>query len=342
MSDSESPSWLPPQLDSVALRLARADQLAYEIGDLAGEWSWNGPLTLTEFRRGNAMELRVTSIRPIPPIASLMFSEAVNHLRAALDNVIWHLVRKVNPKLSQAAERKVNMPIYDDPEKFRKWTEGMVGAKISAVGPSATLGKRLRQLQPFEDGQSRVGSISHRFAAASGQKIEYAHPLLLLQAYSNADKHRAVRFAAERTFTSDDRTPFGSQDHRHRELRIGDVLGGGQIGQRVEIEMQTAVMIRRPEPFSAWVSPVRELNKMRGYLSGIAFPTLLTGLALPIGLPPDIQLGDTGASTRERIAAGGWSDAPERLVGPTQDRFKRADARGFVPHEIIYEDTEDS
>lgn len=339
MSDSESSGWFPPQLDPVVLRLARADQLAYEIGDLAGEWSWNGPITLTEFRRGNTMELRVTSIRPVPPVASLLFSEAVNHLRAGLDNVIWHLVGKVNTKLSPAAERKVSMPIYDDAEKFRRWQDGMVRAHVTAVGPSTTLGKRLRQLQPFQDDKSRVGSISSRFAAASGQKIEYAHPLLLLQAYSNADKHRAVRVAAARTFTSDDLTPFRSQDHGHRELLIGDVLGRGRIGQQVEVETQSTAMIHRPGPFSAWVSPVRELNEMRQYLSTVAFPTLLTGVALTDGLPPDIQLGDTGASNRDRIAAGGWKDALERLVGPTQNRFKRADARGFVRHYIVYEDS---
>lgn len=342
MSGSDASSWLPAPLDSVALRLARADQLAYQIGDLAAEWSWNGPIAIAEYRRGNSMELRVRSIRPIPPIASLMFSEAVNHLRAALDNVVWHLVAQANPGLSPAAERKVNMPIFGDADKFTRWTNAMVKDKVSAVSPNAMLGKRLRQLQPFKDDQSRVGSVSQRFAAISGQKVEYAHPLLLMQAYSNADKHRAVRFAAGRTFSSHNRTPFRLQDRKHKELRIGDVLGSGRIGQRVEIETQTAAMIQRPEPFSAWVSPTRELNKMRKYLSEIAFPMLLTGLALPQGLPPNIELEDTGASTRERIIAGDSKDAVERLVEPTKDRSTRADARGFVAHEIVYEDTEDS
>lgn len=35
-------AWLPSQLEPVALRLARADQLTYEIGEVVGEWSLDG------------------------------------------------------------------------------------------------------------------------------------------------------------------------------------------------------------------------------------------------------------------------------------------------------------
>jgi hypothetical protein len=53
-----------------------------------------GPLTLEQVH-GSApgtVDAVVTALRPIPPVAALLFSEAINHLRAALDNVVFHLV----------------------------------------------------------------------------------------------------------------------------------------------------------------------------------------------------------------------------------------------------------
>ncbi|WP_241522003.1 hypothetical protein [Arthrobacter pityocampae] len=333
-------AWLPSQLESVALRLARADQLAYEMGDVIGEWSLDGPMTLLDIRRGASMRLEVESVRPVPPVASFLFSEAINHLRAALDNVIWHLVSKANPRLSPSAQRAVSMPIFDhdNREGFDKWAGRMKSAKITAFSSNARLGQAVRKLQPFEDGPSKVGSVSKRFAAVSGHDVELAHPLLLLQAYSNADKHRTVQIAAARSFVSDDRTPLGAQDRRHRPLRVGDVLLRGRVGEVVGVETQTAAMIRRPEPFTEWASPVQELNKLRQYLSEVAIPTLLTGLVLPSGLPPHIGLGDTGQTLRERIISGGAADAVRRLDEPTRERMRKAEARPIQRPRIVIED----
>lgn len=340
--NSEPYAWLPLQLEPVALRLARADQLAYEIGDVVGEWSLYGPMTLVEVRRGTAMRLEVESVRPVPPIASLLFSEAINHLRAALDNVIWHLVSKANPKLSPSAQRAVSMPIFDNREGFDKWVGRMKNAKITAFSSGAPLAQAVRKLQPFEDEPSKVGSVSKRFAVVSGHEVELAHPLLLLQTYSNADKHRTVQIAAARSFVSDDRTPFGTQDHRHRLLRVGDVLVRSQEGEVVEVETQTAAMIRRPAPFAQWVSPVHELNKLRRYLSEVAFPSLITGLILPNGLPPNIGLGNTGQTLRERITAGEMLDAVQRLVEPSKERMRRAEAKPVQRPRIVIEDETES
>lgn len=76
--------WLPEALDPVALRLARADAFAFQIGDLATKWSMDGPLGFEQLRRDGLTQMVVKSLRPVPPEASLLFSEAVNHLRAAV------------------------------------------------------------------------------------------------------------------------------------------------------------------------------------------------------------------------------------------------------------------
>ncbi len=86
--------WLPPALYLAAMRIARADECAYAIGKLAATWSFEGPLDHLQTRNGECFSVEVRKIRPIPARISLLFSEAVNHIRSALDNVIWHLVEQ--------------------------------------------------------------------------------------------------------------------------------------------------------------------------------------------------------------------------------------------------------
>jgi hypothetical protein len=325
-------SWLPEALESVALRLARSDEHTYKIGDLASKWSLDGPLGFKQVRRGTQVQMVVKSLRPVPPEVSLLFSEAVNHLRAAVDNVVWYLVEQELGTLSGSLAATVNMPITESPEDMDKWIRRK--NKIAAFGPDAQLGRRLRALQPFVDVQSAVPSMGEVLAGLVGLDVESAHPLRLLQSYSNADKHRSIRVAAARTFSSTDGSPLAAQNLAHQELKVGDPLGPPTTwGQVAIVETNTALMVQRPEPFSAWVNPIKELNAMRRHVSQVVIPMLLTGLEMPKGLPPEIDIRDSGQSNRERLAGGGWDDAEIRLGPLLQARFQEAEGRGvhFAP-----------
>jgi len=117
------PTWLPEALQPAVVRLGRVDDLIYEMGDLAGSWS-QAALTLRQSRRGEGrFRASVESVRPVPPIAALLFSEAVNHLRAVLDNAVWHLVVTHSEPLGEQAARKVALPIYRDSTSFAAWAE---------------------------------------------------------------------------------------------------------------------------------------------------------------------------------------------------------------------------
>lgn len=59
--------WLPSELEIVALRIARADECAYAIAQLAGQWSNDGPIVLDQTRAGDRFTTTVKAIRPIPP-----------------------------------------------------------------------------------------------------------------------------------------------------------------------------------------------------------------------------------------------------------------------------------
>jgi hypothetical protein len=327
-------SWLPDELDPVALRLARADECAFKIGDLASKWSADGPLDFEQIRRGNTVQMVLKSLRPVPAEASLLFSEAVNHLRASIDNVIWYLVEQEHGQLEGMVATLVNMPILESQEKLDSWTKRRVKDKIAAFDVATNLCKRIRALQPFVDVGSSVPSMGETLALMMRQEVERAHPLRLLQAYSNADKHRSIRIAAARTFSSTDSSPLGSQDLGHRDLRVGDPMGPPTTwGELAIVETNTAVMVQRPDPFSAWVNPVKEINAIRRHVAEIVVPMLLTGLEVPNALPPAIDFGDTGQTDRERIAAGAWEDADTRLQELLRTRFHEADARGvqFIP-----------
>ncbi len=77
--------WLPPELHPVALRLARADQLTYELSLVLLSWSrgdGEGAVKLRQVERTSGLyDVEVADIRQVPPIAAMLFSEAIGHLR---------------------------------------------------------------------------------------------------------------------------------------------------------------------------------------------------------------------------------------------------------------------
>ncbi|GAA3704266.1 hypothetical protein GCM10023081_45710 [Arthrobacter ginkgonis] len=308
--------------------------MAFQIGDLISAWSYESPLEMKQVRRGDQVETVLTAIRPVPPRASLLFSEAVNHIRAALDNMVWHLVEAEHGPLEGRAALLVAMPITETPEAFERWCKARTKAGLAVFGGDSALATRLHTLQPFADRQ-QVPSVGATLASVMGIEVETAHPLQLLQAYSNADKHRAVRIAVARTISNHSSSPLLSQDLAHRELRVSEVLARATWGTPVLMETNTAAMVQRPEPWAAWVNPAKELTAMRRYVAQVAVPVLLTGLELPSGLPPEIDLGDSKAAIRERLEAGGYDDADIRLTALVQERFRMAMDRDWAFPDVV-------
>lgn len=276
---SNSLEWLPPDLYPVALRIARADECAYAIGKLAGLWSFNVPIELEQERRDGRFTTRVRSIRPIPPRISMLFSEAVNHLRAAIDNVVWYLVIQAQGPVTKAAN-KVALPIHDDQTKYDAWQRDRFSAGLTAFGVGTQLNSRIHALQPFVDQGSGIPSSSSQFAALTGTHVEAANPLKLLQGYSNDDKHRAIRVAVPRTSGGQAVSEPGGADRAFVELRVGDIVSEGNWGEPVLLEQTSAVMIQRPSPYGALVSPANEISRLVTYVAHEAVPRLVTGRPL--------------------------------------------------------------
>lgn len=301
-------SWLPADLAHVALRLGRADELAYQLGQVAFKWSsgGGGPLTLEQVHgsKPDSVDVIVTSVRPIPPVAAMLFSEAINHLRAVLDNVVFHLVTSQRgTPLPDDAARLVALPIYEAEDKFQAWQK-RVRPRVPELDAGTLLANRIKSLQPFNSADS-VPSLPPLMAYLMSVQPESIHPLLLLQGYSNEDKHRAIRLVSMRSLVQRSDHSFFETDLSMRPVAVGDVLASTAVGRPVMLESNAALHVERPTNGS-WVAPGMELHHLHAYVAEIAVPTLVTGTPhMTPPLPWSVELGDNGEAYDARIINGG-------------------------------------
>jgi hypothetical protein len=317
------------------MRLARADAAAYELSQVALAWSRGpddgGAITLQQVERiSGTYEVEVASIRPLPPIAAMLLSEAVHHLRSAVDNVVFYVAEKEHGQaLTPQQERIVSMLVHDQPEKFENAVKRLTTGKnaLPMFDQSATLGERIASLQPFNDGAS-LPSLSPVLAMLMGVEPVWAHPLALLRDYSNEDKHRAIRVGAAGVLTqvlNEDWQESVVKGMRHVE--VGTVLERVPKGAFTGMEISPALQVQRPD--GTWVGPGPELDGMARHVADIVIPTLLTGMALPDALPAQIDLGDNGETLAERLKQGSKARAHERARGIMAAALVEAESRGW-------------
>ncbi|MEV5819335.1 hypothetical protein AB0L22_09180 [Micromonospora haikouensis] len=310
--------WLPDALHPVVMRLARADQLAYELAEVALAWSrgpdGNGPLEIQQVERTPGFfDVEVSGIRPVPPVAAALFSETVHHLRSAIDNVVFYMVEKDRAEpLTDSQARAVSMLVYEDQVGFERKVKKLVRQGLGEFAETATLGRRIAALQPFADGSS-VPSVPWPLSAVMGDaKPVEAHPLALLRDYSNEDKHRMIRLAAGRTLVQRLDDWAGSCRLGMRHIEVGTVLAVVENGVPTEVDTSPAVHVQRPDS-GVWVGPSYELDCLSRHVTDIVLPTLVIGMALPGGLPAQADLSDTGVSLADRLRRGGSRRAHDRF-----------------------------
>lgn len=302
--------WVTDELLPVAMRLARVDQLAYEAGALATHWSRRAPLTIKEVRREGMNHLIAETVSPIPPLAALLFSEAINHLRAAIDNALLIKLESICAEpLTESQVKSVAFPLHTDPGILAKWTNTARknGPKELTEG---SLASTILKLQPLNDKESSAPIHSQLMALGFDSTARGEHPLLLLQAYSNADKHRQLRLAAAGAFVMD--ASGDSATSLDTALEAGQTLHSLPIGVRAIIDTYPYVAIQRATS-GEWAGIGRELNALQRYVADTAIPMIMTGLAHPKGLPPHIDLDDNGQDLRQRLNEGQWTHAHERM-----------------------------
>ena len=337
MADSQSAldEWLPAELAPVAMRLARADELEYQLGWACLNWSLNA-LKLKQLRRPDGLiDVVVSEVRPIPPVASLLFSEIINHLRAAIDNVMFYVVETLRGSpLPDDAAVKVAMPIYQSATKLLEWSNRNRN-KVPEFDSSTDLYARIEMLQPYSS-LAVATVISADFEPFVGQiALHGVHPLTLLQGYSNMDKHRAIRMAAARTLLPQGPMPLGQYDLTMHAVEPGFVIAEGLDTRRHEVDSTTPIHMLRPDG-QIWVAPGTELAQIHTYVSDVVIPTLVTGAPAATDLPRQVGLDDTGETLESRIRAGSPTPAHERVGAEaveTASQLAQEPARALDPPE---------
>ena len=87
--------------------------------------------------------LWLTMVRPIPPIVELLFSEIVNHLRSAIDNVVYYMVESMRgTPLPDGTANLVAMPIVPSAEASKTWSDRRCG-RVPELSDSTELYRRI-------------------------------------------------------------------------------------------------------------------------------------------------------------------------------------------------------
>ena len=313
--------WLPHELAYVALRLARADELQEHLGRACLNWSMNA-LELKQIRRPDGLlDVVVDHVRPIPPIVELLFSEIVNHLRSAIDNVVYYMVENSRGRpLPDGTANLVTMPIVPSAEALKKWSERRCG-RVPELSDGTELYRRIESQQPYRS-LAVVTAISAKFEQferfTGPIELHGEHPLTLLQRYSNTDKHRAVRVAVGRTLEGQNQPVARRVEPgmNFRPLKPGDLLAEGLDPRPQAVDLQTAVFVQRPAA-DVWVSPPKELGQIHGYVSEVLIPSLLTGgptsPALPRQIWPyvtNVSISPDGKRTYALVGGTAWAYDP--------------------------------
>jgi hypothetical protein len=240
-----------------------------------------------------------------------------------VDNLVFLLAEESQgTPLTEKQAQAVSMVIEEDPQRFHHEMQDLVKKGLLAFDTDAGLRKRMTSLQPFND-TSSIPATSPALARLTGDRdLGKEHPLVLLRSYSNEDKHRSIRVAAAGALVQDE-DEWPPREANMKPVAVGQVLGVVPKGTPKIMSISAALLVQRPTS-TRWIAPGPELDAITEYVSDIAIPTLVTGMALPGALPGEVNLKDNGQSLGERLARGGVERALERSRARTTSAFFEA------------------
>lgn len=135
------------------------------------------PFTGRSEQEGNSRRFRILAneYTLLPPHWPLMVGDAIHNLRGALDHIVWALTMTAKDKPTIDESTKILFPICTEKE----WYLGEEGKPKT--------GARWKSLRFLcEDALAIIDSAQPYLA----QNPAHAHPLAVIAAYSNHDKHR--------------------------------------------------------------------------------------------------------------------------------------------------------
>jgi hypothetical protein len=160
---------------TVAARCARARSRSDSL--LAGCATWTVDIVTFLAPDGLSQVTKPYVVDPDAPLAwALDMSELLHSARAALDNTAYSLAEAQTGVLSSKQARKIYFPVTTAEADYRK---AAVGEMLKPLSPAARAA--IEAAQPWQ------------------QASPMEHPLAMLAALSNIDKHRRLSLAASST-----------------------------------------------------------------------------------------------------------------------------------------------
>jgi hypothetical protein len=315
---------LPDRAHSLALRLGRVDDLAMDIARACFQYAASDPLEIDERRDEGVAELYVAAVDPVPPIVSLLFSDAINQLRSSLDNAlvlqIEHLRRE---PLDTEALRSVKFLIYNDSGAYADAIKRTV-KRLPELDITEPLGRAMWELQPFQVLENIRG-----MEMRGGERATGPHHLTVLQEYSNADKHRRLRVSAVANATIRSATGAAELISSSRAWKVGEAVARTPVGSLDVVEIWPYVSIERALTGEI-VPPGAELYELHRYVAEVVLPKLLD--IEDDAFAPAIDLRTPKLTTSERMATAGAAYAHKRagaeFVADAADILQREASEG--------------
>jgi hypothetical protein len=354
--------WLPDAFLPLLFKLSRANHLCNELADLLLDLGEQDVLDLVTVVRDGKSICHLRGVVTPPPAIGLVFGDAINQLRSALDHAVLMIVEQERGEtLSSKLSQRTSFPVCRDPKAFTKWCEDRSKA-LPQLAPGSPIASRLEALQPFHPSQidPEASSPTHDSTAtlfltptsSDGQLLVEHHPLAGLAAWSNEDKHRRLNVAILRSvFQGIMPDPaYHPSPPEYEWLASGhDLIPGTDLwavsaGSTMVADVHPYAAIMRPET-RLWRPPVSEINIYQRWVGETALPFLITGKGDTPPLPPDLcftqsmeppSLKATGgdgyvyrSQTQSRKIAQSLRRAEERAAMFTESYFGDQKHPGF-------------
>jgi hypothetical protein len=133
--------------------------------------------------RTREFDIIVNETPRLPSHWSLMAGDAIHNMRSALDHLVWvlSLSHLTPPDPSSWAARQIQYPITTSPDDY--W------GKPARPGKRAKLGARAQRLRFVPD---EARTLIDKTQPHRGGDDAHDHPLAVIAAYSNEDKHKKL------------------------------------------------------------------------------------------------------------------------------------------------------
>lgn len=242
---TDDTGWIPDAYLPIAFKLARADELAWELFSLVFDrYARQGPIQFKARLEGEREYVTVDSVKPIPPVVPLVFGDAINQLRSSLDHALLALIEQARGhQLPEEQARTLMFPITATESAFTRDMKRS-GRVVPELATDTPLYKAIATLQPWHDNQQEfLAELPTPPFATSLPPSDPIHPLVLLQRYSNYDKHRRIYFSSTRNaYLAIQAPPDRYQTHFEidGEFSAGTDLLSIRQGDKVIIDLNRA------------------------------------------------------------------------------------------------------